>query len=92
MQWVQKLTVKLRLDQSPRLRKVVVGIIGGTVVLIGLALVLLPGPASVVIPLGLLILATEFAWARSLVRRGKLVIDKTRLGKWRKVFSSKQEP
>lgn len=89
MHWVQKMTAKLGLDQSPRLRKLVVGVIGGTVVLLGLALVLLPGPSSIVIPVGLLILATEFAWARSLVRGGKLVLDKTGLARLRKAFSSK---
>lgn len=45
-------------------RKVVVGIVGFTVVLIGIALLVLPGPAFVVIPAGLAILALEFAWAR----------------------------
>src|SRR5215470_3152204 len=50
-------------------RKLIVAIIGGTVVLIGLALIVLPGPAIVVIPLGLAILGTEFLWARRLLRR-----------------------
>lgn len=45
-------------------KKVVIGIIGGTVLLLGIALIVLPGPAFVVIPVGLAILATEFAWAR----------------------------
>jgi uncharacterized protein (TIGR02611 family) len=44
-------------------------VIGGTVVLIGLAMVVLPGPAFVVIPAGLGILATEFVWARRLLYR-----------------------
>jgi tellurite resistance protein TerC len=35
-----------------------------TVLLIGVALLVLPGPAFIVIPVGLAILATEFAWAR----------------------------
>lgn len=35
-----------------------------TVVLIGVAMIVLPGPAIVVIPAGLAILATEYAWAR----------------------------
>jgi hypothetical protein len=35
-----------------------------TVLLIGVALIVLPGPAFVVIPIGLAILATEYAWAR----------------------------
>ncbi len=52
-------------------RKVVVAIVGGTVVLIGIAMLALPGPAIVVIPLGLGILALEFAWARLWLRRLK---------------------
>jgi hypothetical protein len=52
-------------------RKLIVTIIGGTVVLIGLALIVLPGPAIVVIPLGLAILGTEFLWARRLLQRIK---------------------
>ncbi len=50
-------------------RRLIVAVVGGTVVLFGLALVVLPGPAFVVIPLGLAILAAEFAWARSLLHR-----------------------
>lgn len=45
-------------------RKIVVGSIGITVVLIGVVLLVLPGPAFIVIPAGLAILALEFAWAR----------------------------
>ena len=46
------------------MKKILIGIMGGTVLLIGLAMMVLPGPAIIVIPLGLGILATEFAWAR----------------------------
>lgn len=45
-------------------RRIVVAIVGFTVLLVGLALTVLPGPAFVVIPAGLAILALEFAWAR----------------------------
>ncbi len=55
----------------PRLRKSIVAVIGGTILLFGLALIVLPGPAVVVVPLGLAILATEFAWARAIVKRGE---------------------
>jgi tellurite resistance protein TerC len=50
-------------DQHPKLRfakRIVVAVVGGTVTLIGIALIVLPGPAFVVIPIGLSILATEF--------------------------------
>lgn len=52
-------------------RRVIVAVVGGTVLLIGVALIVLPGPAVVVIPLGLGILATEFVWARRLLKRMK---------------------
>ena len=50
-------------------RKAVIAVIGVTVLALGVALIVLPGPAIVVIPLGLGILATEFLWARRLLRR-----------------------
>jgi hypothetical protein len=34
-------------------------------------MVVLPGPAFLVIPLGLAILATEFVWARHLLNKAK---------------------
>ena len=52
-------------------RRVVVAVIGGTVVLIGVIMLVTPGPAVVVIPLGLGILAAEFVWARRLLAHFK---------------------
>jgi tellurite resistance protein TerC len=57
-------------------RRLIVLVIGGTVLLIGVALLVLPGPAFVVIPLGLAILATEFRWARNLLGRVKAAAEK----------------
>lgn len=45
-------------------RKIIVTVIGFTVVLFGIVLVFTPGPALVFIPLGLAILGLEFTWAR----------------------------
>lgn len=45
-------------------KRIVVAVIGGTVTLFGIALIVLPGPAVIVIPIGLSILATEFVWAK----------------------------
>jgi uncharacterized protein (TIGR02611 family) len=45
-------------------KRIWIFIAGMTVLLIGVALIFLPGPAIVVIPIGLAILATEYAWAR----------------------------
>ena len=47
-----------------RARRIIIGVIGGTLLAIGISLIVLPGPAVAVIPLGLAILATEFVWAR----------------------------
>lgn len=57
-----------------RLKRILVMVVGGTVLAIGLALIVLPGPAFVVIPLGLAILAVEFAWARRLLRSARAVL------------------
>lgn len=45
-------------------RRVGVGIVGSIVLGVGLVLLVTPGPAFVVIPIGLGILAIEFDWAR----------------------------
>lgn len=50
------------------LRRLVVALVGFSVLLIGLIMVVGPGPAILVIPLGLGILGLEFRWARRLLR------------------------
>lgn len=49
-------------------RRIVISLVGGTVLLLGIAMLVLPGPAMVVIPIGLAILGVEFAWARRFLR------------------------
>jgi uncharacterized protein (TIGR02611 family) len=48
-------------------RRLVVFLLGISVLLVGLVMIIAPGPAFVVIPLGLAILATEFVWARTIL-------------------------
>jgi len=76
------------------LRRAVVAVIGFTVLLIGLAMVVLPGPAVVVIPLGLAILATEFIWARRLLDKTKATIARQagKMKKQPKVADEQIEP
>ena len=57
-------------------RRVTVGVLGTTLLLFGIALLVLPGPAFVVIPLGLGLLATEFVWARRWVRKARHLIQR----------------
>ncbi|MBM4135516.1 MAG: hypothetical protein FJ241_01635 [Nitrospira sp.] len=52
-------------------KRLIIAVIGFTVLLIGIAMIILPGPAMVVIPIGLAILATEYVWARRLLGRVK---------------------
>lgn len=52
-------------------RRAIVAVIGFTVLAVGVAMIVLPGPAIVVIPLGLAILATEFVWAKRWLDRAK---------------------
>ncbi len=50
-------------------RRIVVGVVGATVLLIGVVMLVTPGPALIVIPVGLAILSIEFTWARAWLRR-----------------------
>ncbi len=50
-------------------KRIVTTLVGSTVLLIGIVMIITPGPAVIVIPLGLAILGLEFAWARLWMRR-----------------------
>lgn len=63
--FISRLTVKT-LSQARRLIKIVVGF---TLLIAGVAMIVLPGPATVVIPAALAILAGEFVWAKKLLEK-----------------------
>jgi hypothetical protein len=65
------------MENLGRLRRVLIAIVGCTVLLVGIDLLVLPGPAFIVIPLGLAILATEFVWARALLKKARDMFPKT---------------
>lgn len=70
----QRLAFLARLwDKAPaRLRQGIVLLLGGTIILLGLALVVLPGPFTLPLLLvGFAILGTEFAWAARALERTK---------------------
>jgi uncharacterized protein (TIGR02611 family) len=67
--WIQRLSRIWSTENIKIARRVIVSVVGATVLLIGIALLVLPGPALIVIPLGLAILATEYAWARRWLRK-----------------------
>lgn len=61
-------------------KKILILIVGGTILLIGIIMIFLPGPSFIIIPLGLGILALEFAWARRLLKKARHVADNLRMG------------
>ena len=73
--------VALALKTFKQVKRLVIGLIGFTVLVVGVAMIVLPGPAFIVIPIGLGILATEFIWAKSLLRTVKQRIEKSMKGK-----------
>ena len=57
-------------------RRVVVAVVGTSVLLLGIVMLVTPGPAVVVIPVGLAILAIEFVWARQWLRKVREMISR----------------
>lgn len=56
-------------------RRIVVAVVGTTVLLLGIIMIVTPGPAFVLIPAGLAILGIEFAWARYWLRKARRTIS-----------------
>jgi len=56
-------------------RRVVVAVVGATILVIGVVMIVTPGPALVFIPVGLAVLSIEFAWARAWLKRLRKAIS-----------------
>jgi tellurite resistance protein TerC len=69
---------QLVLKTAAQAKRVIVVVSGFTILIVGVAMIVLPGPAFVVIPIGLAILATEFIWARTLLDSVKERIKRMR--------------
>lgn len=63
-----------------RIKRIVVAVVGSTVLILGIVLIVLPGPAFLVIPAGLAILAIEFAWARRWLRSARAILPRPSAG------------
>ncbi len=50
-------------------KRIAITVIGATVLVVGIVMIVAPGPALVLIPVGLAILGLEFAWARLWLKR-----------------------
>jgi uncharacterized protein (TIGR02611 family) len=78
--------LRLQWNRLPRLaRQVCVAVAGMAVLLAGVVMIVLPGPAVLVIPLGLAILGTEFVWARKLLEAAKARLVKLKEGTVRRL-------
>ena len=73
-------------------RRVVVLAIGATTILLGVVMLVTPGPAVVVIPLGVAILGTEFVWARRLLRRLEQTLPRARPAPRQRSSIAKRSP
>lgn len=73
MSWSERIRSLWNLENVKIVRRIIVSVVGATVLLIGIALLVLPGPAFIVIPIGLAILATEYAWARHWLKRARQI-------------------
>ena len=58
-------------------RRIAIAVLGSTVLVLGIVMIVAPGPALIVIPIGLAILGIEFAWARIWLKRLRETISKT---------------
>jgi tellurite resistance protein TerC len=74
------------MDLYKKVKRLVIAVLGFTVLLIGVAMIVTPGPSTFVIVLGLAILATEFIWAQRLLNqiRGQLKDKAMRPVRWLK--------
>jgi Putative transmembrane protein (PGPGW) len=88
MNWIKRVLSLWNLENIKIVRRIIVSVVGATVLLIGIALLVLPGPAFIVIPIGLAILATEYAWARHWLRKVGQVANRVIPGRGR----DKSEP
>jgi uncharacterized protein (TIGR02611 family) len=71
------------MQESPHkhVKRIIVAVFGFTLLVIGIVMIALPGPAIIVIPIALGILATEFAWARHLLHKLNALIKSYRNNK-----------
>ncbi len=77
-------------------RRIIIGVVGVTIIVIGIMMLVLPGPAFVVIPTGLAVLGAEFAfarrWLRTLRIQARNGLNSFGLGKKRSRSSARAAP
>jgi hypothetical protein len=85
--WLSRVLVRLKLDEVPHIKRIIVTVVGGTIVILGVLMFFTPGPAILVIPAGLAVLGTEYAWARRWLRNARAMAKKA-LSRTQRIFST----
>lgn len=57
-------------------KRIAITVVGGAILIAGLAMMVLPGPGILVIVLGFAILGTEYAWAAAALERTKKTAER----------------
>ena len=57
-------------------KKLTITLVGGVLLLLGILLIVLPGPAMLIIPLALVILSTEYPGAKDWLKRFQRMLSK----------------
>ena len=86
-EWLSRVLVLLKVDEVPHIKRIIVTVVGGTILVGGVAMFLTPFPAVLVIPVGLAVLGTEYAWARRWLRNARKMAKKA-LSQTQRIFSS----
>ncbi len=71
-EWRRKIRAN---PHSHRIYRIVVGVVGLIIVVLGLILVPFPGPGWLIVFLGLAVWASEFEWAQRLLHRAKRILE-----------------
>jgi len=67
--FLRLLLARVAVNTLPQAVRTIRVVAGFSLLVVGLVLIILPGPAVVVIPLALALLAGEFVWARRLLKK-----------------------
>lgn len=77
---LKTLTSRFTVDTFHQAVRAIRVVFGFTLLGVGIAMAVLPGPAFIVIPLALAVLASEFVWARKLLKKFNSALENGKNG------------
>lgn len=87
---LSRLLVRWRVDDIPHIKRIIVTVVGGTIIVFGFSLIWTPAPTGLLIPVGLAVLGTEYAWARRWMRKARLMAGKA-LARTQQIIGTKEK-